>query len=75
MKPYARYSPLQEVHLAAKLADLRAADYQHSLLLDTIIELLIEKNVLTREELQAKARQLDEQPLAVSRTFADDLTP
>ncbi|WP_126429168.1 hypothetical protein [Brevibacillus marinus] len=75
MERYTRYTPLQEINLAAKLADLRAADYHNALFLSAIIELLIEKKLLTREELQAKAQQLDEQPFAGGWTLADGCSP
>ncbi|UFJ40414.1 hypothetical protein LOK74_20650 [Brevibacillus humidisoli] len=64
-----RYSPLQEINLAAKLADLRDADYHNTLLLDALIELLIEKNVLSHEELHAKARHLDQQTVVDGRVL------
>ena len=53
------YMAMEEVGLAAKLADLKEEHYRNTLALSTIIELLIEKNILTREEVEKKAADLD----------------
>jgi hypothetical protein len=52
-------SPMQEVHVIAQLADLKVRNYQDSLALTALIELLIEKQLITPIELQAKVTQLD----------------
>jgi hypothetical protein len=51
--------PMDEVHMIAKLADLKEEHYKHSLMISAITELLIEKGILTADELQARATQLD----------------
>lgn len=51
---------LQEVDMIGKLADLKLDHYQNSLVLSAIVELLIDKGIITREELEAKAKQLDQ---------------
>ncbi|MBO8165116.1 MAG: hypothetical protein H0Z34_15645 [Brevibacillus sp.] len=66
------YSPLEEVNLAAKLADLREDNYYNSLLLDSLIELLVEKGVISREELYEKARHRDGQVLLHNHHSSDD---
>lgn len=53
-------SPMQEVHIIAQLADLKVRNYQDSLALTALIELLIEKHIITPGELQAKFTQLDD---------------
>jgi hypothetical protein len=55
------FSAMDQVNMIAKLADLRDTDYQNTLVLHALIEILIEKGVLTREELLAKVRQMDTQ--------------
>ncbi|WP_458460871.1 hypothetical protein [Paenibacillus sp.] len=50
---------MDEVHMAAKLADLKEEHYRNTLALSTIIELLIDKGILTREEVERKAIELD----------------
>ncbi|CAM3074226.1 hypothetical protein PASE110613_15435 [Paenibacillus sediminis] len=53
-------SPMDYVHLVAKLSDLKEEHYQNVLALSTIIELLIDKGLITREELERKAMELDQ---------------
>lgn len=52
-------SHFDEVQMIAKLADLKEDHYQTSLLLSTITELLIDKGILTKDEIREKAAQLD----------------
>jgi 5-carboxymethyl-2-hydroxymuconate isomerase len=52
-------SHFDEVQLIAKLADLKEDHYQTSLLLSAITELLIEKGILTADQIRSKADQLD----------------
>ncbi|MFD3258984.1 hypothetical protein ACE3MQ_10270 [Paenibacillus lentus] len=52
-------SPMNEVNILAKLADLKEDHYQQLLTLSAMMELLIEKGVLTREEITKKATELD----------------
>jgi hypothetical protein len=51
----------EQVQLAAKLADLKDDHYRTVLTLSAMLELLIDKGLLSREELAVKAEQLDEQ--------------
>lgn len=53
------FSPLQDINLTAKVADLQELHYQNTLLLHAIIELLTEKGHLTSEELITKAQSID----------------
>ncbi|WP_208920958.1 hypothetical protein [Paenibacillus uliginis] len=48
------------VHMAAKLGDLMDEHYRNTLALSTIIELLIDKGLLTREEVEHKAEELNQ---------------
>lgn len=52
--------PLEQLNWAGQLADVKEYQYQQSVLLDTVLELLIEKGVITREEIAHKARSLDQ---------------
>lgn len=52
-------SPMNEINVIAKLADLKESHYQNLLTLSVLIELLIDKGILNREELQEKALSLD----------------
>lgn len=57
MDPY--FSPMNEVNILAKLADLKEDHYQQLLALSAMMELLIEKGVLSREEIAQKTSELD----------------
>ncbi|MDP4096423.1 hypothetical protein OIN60_06530 [Paenibacillus sp. P96] len=50
---------MEEVGMVAKLADLKEDHYRNTLALSTLIELLVDKGVLTREEVEQKAAELD----------------
>jgi hypothetical protein len=50
---------LQEINIIGKLADLKDSHYRQTLALSAIIELLIDKQIFTREELEIKAAELD----------------
>jgi hypothetical protein len=49
----------EHVKLAAAVADLKDDHYQSLLMLSSMLELLVEKGLLTREELADKAATLD----------------
>jgi hypothetical protein len=48
-----------EVDMIAQLADLKEVDYKNTLVLTALVDLLVEKGILTRKEVIQKARQLD----------------
>ena len=52
-------STLEHVDLAAKLADLKQDNYNTVLTLSAILELLIEKGIISLEELENKASAID----------------
>ncbi|NGQ96110.1 hypothetical protein G3578_13170 [Brevibacillus sp. SYP-B805] len=54
-----RFSPLQEVNLIAKLADLQEIACQNTVVLHAIMELLIQKGVMSKDELLSRARAID----------------
>jgi len=54
-----RHNPLTEVNLIAKLADLQEADYHNTVVLHAVIDLLIQKGIITRDELLQQARTID----------------
>lgn len=51
------------IEMIAGLADLKEADYKQTLAISTLIELLIEKGLFTRQEFGAKAAILDQAAL------------
>lgn len=50
---------LTEVALGAQLADMKDVDYRNTLAIASLIELLTEKGVISRQELARKAQTLD----------------
>jgi hypothetical protein len=53
------HSPLEEVEMVAKLADLKEDHYRLTLALGAVIELLVEKGILSRREIERKMLELD----------------
>lgn len=47
-------TPMNEVNVLAKLADMKEEHYHQLVTLSAIMELLIEKGILTREEIEKK---------------------
>ncbi|WP_338553734.1 hypothetical protein [Paenibacillus sp. KS-LC4] len=60
-KPSSIPSAWEHVQLGAMLADLKEEHYRTVLTLSALLELLLEKGIITLEELQAKTSQLDGQ--------------
>jgi len=53
------YSHLEQMNMIGQLADLKEQQYQNSLILSAVLDLLLEKAILTRHDIAAKATQLD----------------
>lgn len=52
---------IEEVNVMAQLADLKDADYENALLIGALIEQLIAKRLVTREEIAQAKADLDAQ--------------
>jgi hypothetical protein len=52
---------VKEVNLIAKLADLQEVDYHNTLVLHAVIEVLVAKGLLTKDEIAHKMSELDTQ--------------
>lgn len=52
-------SSAEMLRLWATVADLKETDYQNILAVTSLIDLLIQKGLITREELSARAQHLD----------------
>ncbi|MEI7027556.1 hypothetical protein [Paenibacillus sp. y28] len=50
---------LAEIDFIGKIADLKEGHYRNTVALSAIIELLVEKGILTMQELEARATDLD----------------
>lgn len=55
---------LSALEIAGHIADLKDTDYRNTLAVAVLVELLIEKDVFTREEFALKARELEQATLA-----------
>lgn len=49
----------ETLHLYASLADMKDVMYKNTLGLTALIDLLVEKGVITKEEIAARAQMLD----------------
>ncbi|HEY3367565.1 MAG TPA: hypothetical protein VGK74_21110 [Symbiobacteriaceae bacterium] len=49
----------QEIDLIAAIADMKTVDYRNTLALATLIDLLVQKGLFTREEFAQRAQQLE----------------
>ncbi|QUH19380.1 hypothetical protein [Alkaliphilus sp. B6464] len=54
---------MNQVNLVGQIGDLKEIDYRNTLAIATLIELLIEKNVITRQEFARKSYYLDNMSL------------
>lgn len=52
-------SHMEEVNLIAKLADLKEEHYRNTLLVTALMDLLIEKGILARGEIEARMASVD----------------
>jgi len=53
------YSHLEQIEMIGQLADLKEQQYQNGLILSAILDLLLEKAILTRQDIAAKAEELE----------------
>lgn len=51
---------MEEMDIGAQLADMKEVDYHNTLMISTLIELLVEKQIVNREEILSAMRELDE---------------
>lgn len=50
---------LNDIDLVGQIADLKETEYKNSLILASLIELLISKNIFTQKDLTQKTNELD----------------
>ncbi len=51
---------MKEIDIIAQLSTLKDTDYRNTLAIATIIELLVEKKIITRQEFSRKSYFLDQ---------------
>lgn len=49
----------EEINMIGKLADLKESHYHQSLVLSSLIQVLIDKGLITAQEIQLKSQELD----------------
>ncbi|AKL93543.1 hypothetical protein CACET_c00200 [Clostridium aceticum] len=54
---------VSEVDLIGQISDMKNIDYRNTLAIATLVELLVEKNIITRQEFARKAQLLDHMSL------------
>lgn len=55
---------LSTLEIVGQIADLKDVDYKNTLAIAVLVELLVTKEVFTREEFAAKAKELERASLA-----------
>lgn len=50
---------MNDIDIIAQLSDMKDTDYRNTLAIASIIEVLIEKGIINRNDVAKKARQLD----------------
>ncbi|CUH94406.1 hypothetical protein P22_0472 [Propionispora sp. 2/2-37] len=55
---------MKNLDMMAQLADLKDTDYKNTLAISVLLELLVEKNILSRQDFAKKARELEAVTLA-----------
>lgn len=61
-----RTAAWDQVNLIAQLADLKDANYRNTLALSALIEILVEKGLLTPEDFHRKAASMEQEDAAVA---------
>ena len=54
---------MKEIDIVSQLSDLKNIDYRNTLAIATLIEIMVEKGIITRQEFAKKAQQLDHMSL------------
>lgn len=54
---------MKEIDVLSQLADMKDIDYKNTLAITSMVELLIEKGIITRQEMGQKAREIDNMSL------------
>lgn len=62
---------MNRLDLIAQMGDMKEVDYRNTLAIVSIIELLLEKNIISREDMVKKASELDQ--MALSQTGVETM--
>lgn len=55
---------MNDINIVSQIGKLKDTDYRNTLAIATLIELLIEKDIITKQEFSMKSYQLDNLSLA-----------
>jgi len=50
---------MNKLDVLAQIGDMKEIEYRNTLAITSIIELLLEKNIISREDISRKAQELD----------------
>ena len=50
---------MNKLEIMAQIGDIKEIEYRNTLALTSLIELLLEKNIISREDISKKAEELD----------------
>ncbi len=50
---------MNKLEIMAQIGDIKEIEYRNTLAITSIIELLLEKNIISREDISKKAEELD----------------
>lgn len=50
---------MNKIDVIAQIGDIKEIEYRNTLAITSIIELLLEKNIISREDISSKAEELD----------------
>ncbi len=48
-----------QIDFAAQIGDIKLIEYKNTLVITSILELLLEKNIISKEDIVKKAKELD----------------
>jgi len=58
---------MSDVDILYQISKLKETDYNNTLLLTSLIEILIEKKIITKTELAARSKKLDEYAVSAQK--------
>lgn len=61
---------MNKLEIISQLSDIKEVEYRNTLAITSIIELLVEKNLISKEDIAKKAAELDE--LAFSEAYSSN---
>lgn len=51
---------MNKLEIISQLGDIKEVEYRNTLAITSIIELLLERNIISKEDIAKKAKELDE---------------